>query len=670
VRPSTSLTNVPFAELSQQFSAAIHEASEIGVFMQLSVPFEGLHRATAPFGVLLLALSLTACTSEILDPSAQSGSGGAAPNGGANADPSGLGGATANAGRSNESGGTTSNPGGGSSATSGGAAPSGSGGATALDCSAPSPGRSPLRRLTTHEYNNTVRDLLGDTTNPGSLLPAQIDSKDNWFGNDADFQSVPDTLVEKYQSIAEQIAARATADTAALGRLHACAGKTLAASEEESCARSIASALAPRAYRRATTSTEIDDLVALYRSVRAISPTLTFASGVAAMLEGLLESPEFLYRVEFGSALAGSSKAKRVTGREMATRLSYLLWQTMPDASLVQAADAGRLDTKEGILAQAASMLDDKRSHATVAFFFDNFLPIPDLGGLARDKASFPTWSGNIGAAMRNEVQRVLEHEIFENTEATASYAPGSWPAILSSNYTFVDQALYDFYGPGTFAANTSVTGSEFKKVRLNPDQRLGLLTLGGIMAGGTTSNRTNPVLRGIFVVNRVMCLNLELPTGFTPPQIDPYSGKTARERVAKHSQDQFCAGCHKVIDPLGLPFENYDAVGLYRASEKWTDPNSNVTYDTPIDASGSVPGVSGTAANAVELARQLASSERVQECFATHWMHFGYGRSLEQADACTQQSLLTAFKQSGYNVKQLLLALTQTDAFLYRAVD
>ncbi|HET9929107.1 MAG TPA: DUF1587 domain-containing protein, partial [Polyangiaceae bacterium] len=154
----------------------------------------------------------------------------------------------------------------------GGSAPSTAGSTSdpALDCASPKPGRAPLRRLTTREFNNTVRDLLGDTTNPGDLLPPQVDSKDNWFGNDADFQSVPDTLVEKYQSIAESIAARATASTTALGRLHSCAGKAVAAADEESCARSIAESIAPRAYRRATAKGDIDDLVALFRSVRAL----------------------------------------------------------------------------------------------------------------------------------------------------------------------------------------------------------------------------------------------------------------------------------------------------------------------------------------------------------------------------------------------------------------
>jgi hypothetical protein len=124
------------------------------------------------------------------------------------------------------------------------------------------------------------------------------------------------------------------------------------------------------------------------------------------------------------------------------------------------------------------------------------------------------------------------------------------------------------------------------------------------------------------------------------------------------------------VIDPVGLPFENYDAVGAYRASEKWTDPNTNLTYDTAIDASGAVPGASGRANNAVELAQQLAASASVEDCFASHWMEFAYGRSLDDADDCNTQSVRNAFKASNYNVKQLLLALTQADAFLYRSND
>jgi hypothetical protein len=555
----------------------------------------------------------------------------------------------------------------GSGTAGAGAAGAGGGPPVVLECNSIAPGRAPLRRLTTYEYNNTIRDLLGDTTNPGSALPPQVDSKQNPFGNDADEQSPSALLVEKYQAVAESLAARATASATALGKLHSCASN-VTASTEESCARSIATSLAPRAYRRTVASSEVDELVTLYKAVRAQATTATFASGVAAMIEALVQAPEFLYRVEMGTAVAGNTAVRRLAGREMATRLSYMFWQTMPDATLFQVADAGMLDTNDGVLQQAKKMLDDQKSHPMMAFFFDNLLPIPDLSGLTREAAQFPTWSPSIGAAMRTEVQRLLEYEIYENTtQVAAPYVPGSWPAILTAPYTFVNQSLFSYYGASNFASGTSVTGTTLMKANLNPTQRLGLLTTGGMMAGTTTSNLTNPVLRGTFIVNKLMCRNIELPTGFTPQVPDPYSGKTSRERYSKHSQAPICASCHQFIDPLAFPFETYDAVGRYRTSEKWTDPMTNVTYDTPIDASGSVPGVTGTAQNAIELVKLLATSTEVENCFASHWMRFAYGRSLEDADGCNQQGVQMKFQGAGYNIKELLLALTQSDGFLYR---
>lgn len=508
-------------------------------------------------------------------------------------------------------------------------------------------------------------------TNPGSALPAQADSKTNIFGNDADDQAPSALLIEKYQAVAEAVAARATADATALGRLHTCA-RSLTTANEEACAKSIVTAVAPRALRRVVTAAEIDELVALYRSVRAIATTVTFNSGVAAVLEALLQSPEFLYRVEFGVAEPGNTAVKRLAGREMANRLSYLFWQTMPDDALFAAADAGMLDGKANVLTQAQKMLDDKRARPMVAFFFDNLLPIPDLGALTRDAKLFPTYTSAIGVAMRQEVQRLLEFEIFENTAAVGTYGAGSWPALLTSPYTFVNEALYNYYGASTFESGAApVKGTTLQKVNLNTQQRLGLLTLGGITAGGTTSNLTNPVLRGSFIVNKLMCFHIELPVGITVKPPEPYSGKTARERFTKHSEDQACAGCHRILDPLGLPFENYDAVGLYRTAEHWVDPNTNMAYDTPIDASGSVPGVAGTAANGVELVRLLATSPQIGNCLATNWMQFAYGRSIDAtADACNLQSVQGAFQSGGYNVKKLLLALTQADAFLYRKAE
>lgn len=632
-------------------------------------------------------LALASCTGSVTDdPNGALGgmnaggqntaaTGGMTANGGAaNGAGSGPVAGTSNGGTSTGVGGSGGSiPGGGSGgsgASTGGAISTSTGGTAApADCKSISPGPAPLRRLTTYEYNNTIQVLLGDTTSPGRALPAQADSKHNLFGNDAEEQSPSSLLIEKYDTVAEEIAARATANADALGRLHACA-RGVTTANEEACARSIATTIAPRAWRRVVTTAEVDQLVALYRAVRALSTTTTFASGVAAMLEGLLQSSEFLYRAERGSAIAGNSSVRRVGGREMATRLSYLFWQTMPDDTLFQLADAGMLDTKEGVLTQARKMLSDPRARATVGFFFDNLLPIPDLDGLTRDAMLFPTFSSAIGAAMRQEVQRLLDYEIFENTTPVGSYAAGSWPALLTSPYTFVNEALFNYYGASTFAAGANVRGTTLQKVALNTEQRLGLLTLGGVTAGGTTSNLTNPVLRGAFILNKVMCLNIELPLGLAVSPPDPYSGKTARERFSQHSANGTCAGCHKLIDPVGFAFENYDAVGLYRTTERTTD-TAGMVYNTPIDASGAVPGVAGAAKNGVELVRLLATSDKVGPCFASHWLQFAYGRSIDaNADTCNVQSLQTAFAGAGYNIKELLVALTQTDAFLYRTAE
>jgi hypothetical protein len=513
-----------------------------------------------------------------------------------------------------------------------------------------------------------MRDLLGDTTSPGSALPPQVDSGQSLFGNDADDQAPSSLLVEKYQTVAESIAARATADSTALAKLDACAMNVTTANQD-SCARTIATSLASRAYRRNVATSEIDELVTFYKTVRGLSSTVTFGSGVAAMIEVLLQAPEFLYRVEMGTPVAGNSDVKRVAGREMATRLSYLFWQTMPDAALFQAADAGMLDTNDGVSAQAKKMVEDSRTKQMVAFFFDNLLPIPDLAGLTRSATLFPNWSSSIGVAMRSEVQRVLQYEIFENTsQSSPPYMPGSWPAILTAPYTFVNTALFNYYGTSAFAPGTApVTGTDLTKVTVNPDQRVGLMTMGGIMAGLTTTDLTNPVLRGSFIINKLMCKNLSVPTGLNPIAPDPYSAKTARERYGLHSAAAQCSVCHKSIDPLGLPFENYDAIGLYRSAEHWVDPATQMAYDTTIDAHGAVPGVDGMANNGVELVKLLAKSPDVESCFASHWMRFAYGRSLQSGDACNQQSVNTAFAGGGYNIKQLLLAVTQSDGFLYR---
>lgn len=501
--------------------------------------------------------------------------------------------------------------------------------------------RASLRRLTRFEYNNTVRDLLGDDTRPGNAFPSE--ELGNGFGNDANAQPVSSLLAEQYNTVAEDVALRATATPEKLGVLATCAASittTTDATTEAACAESLLEDLATRAYRRPLAPGELEGLLELREAIRAEAD---FATSVAAVIEAILQSPDFLYRIERGTV--GEDGRLRPTDHEMATRLSYLLWGTMPDAELFAAADAGELATAEGVRAHAERMLDDERSRPVVRFFFDNLLPISGLAYLERDPALFPTYSGSIGALMREETQRFLEHEIFEGT--------GTWPGALTAPYTFVNQPLAEFYGiPG-------VEGDEFRQVYLDTRQRLGLLTQAGVVAGTIHSNSTNPVTRGAFIVRNLMCSTIPLPPAELAEEVkppDPDSGATARERYAQHSEDPVCAGCHSLMDPVGLAFENFDPVGL------WRDTENGVT----IDASGSVPGLPGTAAGPAELVAMIAWAEQTQDCFVERWSDFAYGRTRAAEDQCTQTRLEEEFTAAGYDVRTLLLALTQTDDFLY----
>lgn len=500
------------------------------------------------------------------------------------------------------------------------------------------PGSAVLRRLTRFEYDNTVRDLLGDDTSPANAFPSE--ESGNGFGNDAAAQSVSSLLAEQYATVAEDVAARLIADPDRLAAVAPCAATVGDAASEDACVREVLESLLPRAWRRPLADGEVDELVGLYQAIRSDA---TFTVGLASVLEAVLQSPDFLYRIERGELDEDGNL--RPTGHEMATRLSYLFWGTMPDDELFAAAASGELSTKEGVLAQAERLLDDERSRPVVRFFFDNLLPVQGLAQLERDATRYPAYTPQVGASMREEAHQLLAYEIFEGS--------GTWTSVLTAPYTFVDEKLAAFYGID------GITGDTFQKVDLDGEHRLGLLTQAGMVAGTIHSNETNPVVRGSFIVQKLMCNTIPLPTGDILDQVkppDPYSGDTARERFSKHSEDPVCAACHRFMDPIGLALENYDAIG------QWRDQENGVT----IDARGELPGLDGTFDGPIELVSAIATAESTHACFAHQWASFAYGRTLDADDECVETLVADAFVESGSDIRQLLLDLTQTDAFLY----
>lgn len=514
------------------------------------------------------------------------------------------------------------------------------------------PGRSPIRRLTKFEYNNTVRDLLGDVTLPANVLPAEEEPLG--FSNDATSLNVTPVLAEKYMLVAEGVATRATEDVATLT---GCAvdGDPAAL---EGCAVNFIETFGRRALRRPLTEAEVEELTAVYGAaweIYADAPTpgpTSYRMGIQMVVEAILQSPAFLYRVELGEGLTpvegavADARVMPLTSLEMASRLSYFLWGSMPDEDLLTLGEQDKLSTKEEIAAQARRMLDDDKAKESVAMFHQQWLDSDRVSNVTKDPALYPEWSPALAELMKEEMRVFIEQVIFAQS--------GDLKTLLGAPFTFADEELAAHYGVQT-------TGDAFEKVDFPAEERAGLLTMGALLSYYAHTNQTSPVHRGKLIREAFLCDILDPPPAdvmFELPEPDPSS--TARERFSEHSSNVACKGCHELMDPLGFGFENFDTLGRFRTTE---------TGGQPIDASGSIidSDIDGSFVGVRELADKLAESDDVKSCYAKMWFRYAYGRGETKQDACSLQQIDEAFEAADGNVKELLVALTQSDAFLYR---
>ena len=590
-------------------------------------------------GMMVLGL---ACTARVTGGGASSGgSGGGSSQAGGTTVSGGTGGAlsTGSGGNTTSGSGSVSGSGSGSGSGSSSGTGGGSGGTTVvLDCSQPTPGPAPVRRLTRFEYSNTVRDLLGDATQPGDQLPAEL--KGNGFNNDAISLTTPRLLVDAYQSVARDIAGRATKDAATLAKTTNSCDTTKMT--EDKCAQAFVTDFGGRAFRRPLDSTESAAILGVYKTIRAGS---TYTDGIAAVIEMVLQSPQFLYRPEFGVPVTGKPLA-RIQGYEMASRLSFMLWGTTPDKTLLDAAKAGQLATADQVLTQAKRMIDDPHAKDVAHFFHDTWLGINGIDGLQRDATWFPTYSPTLAALFRQETEQFMDYIIWSGQ--------GDLATMFTAPFTFLNGPLSKFYGFG------NVTGDAFQRVSTDGKQRGGLLTQAGILMATTPGSHNNPVKRGKFIYTQLLCGTVpDPPPALMVKEPTPDPTLTMRELFIAHKTDVSCSACHTRLDPIGFGLENYNGVGL------WQDTDNN----KPVDASGVLPDkdVAGTFTGAIELENKLAKSQDVQNCYVGQWLTFAYGRVESPDDACNRASLQGAFTSAKGNIRQLLLALTQTDAFLYR---
>lgn len=486
----------------------------------------------------------------------------------------------------------------------------------------PVPGDRHMRRVTAAEYTQTVLDIL--ETAPSAPLPADLASG-GLTRQGAGAATINPLAAEQYEAAARDVARRAFAEPGRARRLSGCSPVGVS---DAVCARGAVEQLGARLFRRPLSRDEAD----LYTSLvlDAAAHTGQFDSGLALAVSGLLQSPRFLHHVEVGEPISADTARRRYTGLEMAARLASYLWSSVPDEALLVAAASGALHTDEGLRAELDRMLDDPRARAALIAFFDEHLGLDHLDG------AVPSSMGTEGVAeaMRTEIHLVLEHAIFDE-------APLRWRDLFDSDVTYLDAGLASYYGLPAPSAAT------FTEVRVPAAQR-GLLARGAVAASHGHGGRTSPSLRGLFVRTRLLCGSIPPPPAGVATTIDTTAGATARERLARHATDTSCAGCHALMDPIGLGLEQLDARGVFRAREG----------SARIDPSGELDGLPFEDAGG--LGEVLRDHPELDACLLRHLYRSAVGR----AETRTETPLFVDLPPSGMTVREMLVRVVTSDGF------
>jgi hypothetical protein len=579
------------------------------------------------FSLLVLGLASAACT-------------GTAGNEGGNT------GDTSSGGDGNVGGSGSGARGGNGSGSNGGAGVLNGGASGAVETVGPS---SRYARLSHKQWENATRDLLGLAKTPGLSASFTGDASHGRFDNEGGSLQVTNGLFSDYQTAAETLALQVAGDANVLGKLKPAGFPTTAAAQ----AKPFVESFGRRAFRRPLTTEEVDRYAVLFGKGPALygagdATTL----GMRAVIEAMLQSPHFVYRVETGQVAKAANGKIPLTSWEMASRLSFSLSNTMPDAELFTAAAAGKFegnvaDVRAEVRKQATRLLSATGGKESVADFYDQALRLYTYDGIDKDVKKVPDFVAGIGGDMRKETL------LF--TAEVVNQMSGTNTDLLTAPFTFVNQRLAKVYGlQGTFS-------DQFQKVDLDPAQRAGLLTQSGFLASNAHRDDVDSIHRGVFVHLNVMCTDLPPPAKNVPP-VPSTAGKTNRERVTAHTGPGTCgAACHAgIINPAGFAFEKFDAIGKYRTMD-----NGN-----PVDDSGtlSIDGVDKSWKSSAEFISLLSKSEDVHRCMTRGWLEYLFGRVPVAGDDALVNRLGKGSNSGGQSVKSLVLDLVTSESFLFRA--
>ena len=504
-----------------------------------------------------------------------------------------------------------------------------------------------LRRLTHSQYNNTVRDLLGDESNPADQFPPE----DFVNGYKGQFQSqdIGPLLADAYSAAAEKLARSAFRGGDQQG-LVPCRP---AAAADADCAARFVRSFGLRAFRRPLLADEQGRYAALLAA--EASRGGSFNAGAQAVVEAMLQSPSFLFRVEDGVE-------PRWAAYEAASRLSYFLWDSMPDAALFRDAETGALNTPSGFEQAARRMLASPNAHRAVDEFVAEWLRFDRLLNTVKDRRTFPQYTPELGLAMTEETRRFVSDLVWSDR---------SFLDLFTANYSFLNGDLAAVYG-------LPAPAGDFDRVEFPAaSDRAGIIGQATFLALTSKPAETSPTARGLFVREQFLCQHVpDPPPGVNAnlPPITDAKPMTNRQRLSQlHLTSQMCAGCHNLIDPIGFGLEKFDAIGGRQDKLKLTfypghnDPKGSKPkhVELDLDASGNVAGIANSAFSSPrQLGAVLAASSQCQLCLVNQLFRYAMGRPETAADRTVIGRVFDDFRRSNFRFRELMLSLMKWTQF------
>lgn len=492
-----------------------------------------------------------------------------------------------------------------------------------------------LHRLTVSQYHNSVLDLFGEDITLPELEP---DLKLHGYTSIATGElTVSPRAAELYEAAARDLSRQVVSDPDRRARVTGCL------QPDALCLRAAFARLGRLAWRRPLSGAEIDMLIGIVDNADELLGDRW--TGVQFGLAALLQSPYFVYRVELGVPDPKQGNRRRLDGYEMASRLSFVLWNRAPDSELLDAAERGELDDAEGVRRHAGRLLDDAKGRDALAGFFGEYLNLDRLAGLSKDSEQFPQMTPELAKGMHGELTRLFAYVVFDLDD--------DYRRIFSEPVAFVNAELATHYGVAPPAEDGA-----FEMRELGSDSaRAGLLTTAGLMALYSHSAATSPTLRGRFVRQNLLCEDIAPPPPGVVTSLDEATGPTVRERLSAHANDPICAACHVKMDPIGLGFEAFDAIGGIRTEE---------APGYPVDATGDLDGIAFDGAR--QLQELLAQDPRVPACFVRQLYRFATGHLESERELELVDELMVGFEASGNRVRDLVIAVAASKAFRYAA--